>query len=90
MRHDSNDRNAEPTVFPVFASTHWDGKTLYYVRDIPRKIRTSDGKYRPMPGFADWEYTLDASQAVRLTRYWWRRFRSDSHYCQRCAHWRSA
>lgn len=76
----------EPIRFPVTASTHWDGKRLFYVADLPRKVRV--GKtFKPKPGFADWEYTENPANAIKLSRYWWRRFRADSHHCNRCAHW---
>jgi hypothetical protein len=79
---------SEPSSYPVTAATHWDnGKRYVYVRDVPRKIRTAEGKYIAKPGFADWEYTDNPSQAIHLSRYWFRRFRADRDYCNQCWHY---
>lgn len=71
--------------FPVIAGTHW-GENLVYVRDTPHKIRICHN-YGPKPGFADWEYTDSREKAMKLSRYWWRRFRAERHCLRQCAHW---
>jgi hypothetical protein len=79
---------SEPTSFPVIGFTHWEhvGGRLMYISDRPQRIRVN-GKLIPKPGgLADWEYTEHHSKAIPLSRYWWRRFRHEMHYCGHCAH----
>ncbi len=83
----SDDYQEEPKTFPVIASTHRkDNGRSQYIRDVPRKIKVN-GKMIPKKGYADWEYTDNENEALPLTRYWWRRFRSDMHHCHQCAHY---
>lgn len=81
--------NAEPQTFPVIASTHWDKNRYWYVSELPRKVKV-DGKLVAKRGEADWGYTDKRENAIPMSQYWWRRFRHDSHYCNRCAHWSMA
>ena len=74
-----------PTTFPVIASTQWDKRRHFYVGELPRKMRTRNGKMVAKPGYADWGYTENPQQAIPLSRYWWRRFQADSKYCGRTA-----
>jgi hypothetical protein len=40
----------------------------------------------PGHGGVDWGYTTDASKAVALNDYWWKRFASDRRKCGSVAH----
>lgn len=73
--------NAEPAAFPVIATTHWEhvGGRIMYIADEAHHVKLG-GRY-------DWEYTEHAEKAKPLSRFWWRRFRSDMHHCGHCAHW---
>jgi hypothetical protein len=66
--------------------TCWKPKTIWYVRDVPRKLKLPNGKYVPKPGYADWEYTENYGEAKPLSLYWMRRFRADMAYCGHCFH----